>query len=62
MTRQHGGHRHPVPAETISAVLALAPLYKHEAIAYECGISQPMVSKILIRYGHRRVLTKRARV
>ncbi len=62
MTAQRGGPRHPVSAETISAVLVLAKLYKHDAIAKECGISQPMVSKILVRYGQRRVLTKRARV
>jgi hypothetical protein len=58
---QRGGLRQTTPPDVITRVLALASVYKHAAIAEACGISQPTVSKILIRHGQRRVLTCRAR-
>ena len=58
---QRGGHRLPIPSDTVSKVLALAGIYTEAAIAEEVGISQPSVSNILVRHGQRRATTKRAR-
>lgn len=61
MTTKRGGLRQATPPEIINRVLHLGPIYTHAAIAEECGIAQPTVSKILIRHGQRRVHTRRAR-